>query len=221
MDVNQYAPLQSGGRSSGGGLRNQSGRPSSSVVTRSVASHPYGAHNHGASSFGLRNRAAAGVLTSRRHLGSRTGRADDGSEGEYGDSDVDLEGPMKRTDGFDDFLVYVSTTYHSLQYRHNLSTHERRRLYVSALETYIMDTTSMMRSHGLEPPSIDRSVENRGLTSDARLVSSKVCVIIQTKENPQTMMASLDDGIKHLQQQIEVAEEEVRGIELAKANSLT
>jgi len=103
MDANQFAPLQSGSGGGGGALRNQGGRPSSSVTTRSVAGHPYVPHNQGAPSYSLRNRAS-GMLTGRRDLGSRTGRADDGSDGEYGDSDVDLEGPLKRTDGFGGFL---------------------------------------------------------------------------------------------------------------------
>lgn len=108
MDANQFAPLQSGSGGGGGGagaLRNQGGRPSSSVATRSVAGHPYVPHNQAAPSYGLRHRASvSGMLTARRDLGSRSGKADDGSDGEYGDSDVDLEGPMKRTDGFGDFL---------------------------------------------------------------------------------------------------------------------
>lgn len=104
MDANQFAPLQSSGGGSGA-LRNQGGRPSSSVVTRSVAGHPYVPHNQGAPSYGLRNRASiSGMITARRDLSSRTGKTDDGSDGDYGDSDVDLEGPLKRTDGFGDFL---------------------------------------------------------------------------------------------------------------------
>jgi len=74
----------------------------------------------------------------------------------------------------------------------------------------------MMRNHGLEPPPIDRCVDNRGLTSDARLVRSKVGTMVKFNESLQTMMAALDDEIKHLQQEIEGAEEQVRGIELAK-----
>jgi hypothetical protein len=177
MDANQYAPPQSGGGGgSSGGLRNQSGRPSSSAAIRSVAGHPYVAHSQGAPSYGLRNRTS-GMLTGRRHLGSRSGKVeDDESDGEYGDSDVDLEGPVKRTDGCGDFPNRFPLLTTCRNNRHNLSTHERRRLYVSALETYITDTTSTMRSHGLEPPPIQRCVENRGLTSDARLVSSKHCV---------------------------------------------
>jgi hypothetical protein len=74
-----------------------------------------------------------------------------------------------------------------------------------------------MRNHGLEPPPIQRCVDNRGLTSDARLVSSKkVVAIIKFHENLQTMMAALDDEIKHLQQEIEGAEEQVHRIELSK-----
>jgi hypothetical protein len=102
MDAKQYAPLQggsSGGGSGGGALRNQGGRPSSSVVTRPAAGHPYVPHGQ---PYSLRNRAP-GMLPGRRQLGSRTAKADDGSDGEYGDSDVDLEGPMKRTDGLADF----------------------------------------------------------------------------------------------------------------------
>ena len=175
MDAHQYAPLQggsTGGSSGGGALRNQGARPSSSVVTRPAAGHPYVPHGQGAPPYSLRNRAP-GMLPARRQLGSRTAKADDGSDGEYGDSDVDLEGPMKRTDGFGGPRRYVSIAYHLLLSRHNLSTHERRRLYVSALETYITDTTSTMRGHGLEPPPMLRCVDNRGLTSDARLVRRK------------------------------------------------
>ena len=107
MDANQYAPLQSGS----GALRNQPGRPSSSVATRPVAGHPYVPPGQGAPSYGLRNRAP-GMFTGRRTLGSRTGKADDGSEGEYGDSDVDLEGPMKRTDGFGEFSLVKNPYLH-------------------------------------------------------------------------------------------------------------
>lgn len=89
---------------------------------------------------------------------------------------------MKRTDGSGCFLGSVSIAYHFLQFRHNLSTHERRRLYVSALETYITDTTSTMRNHGLEPPPIQRCVDNRGLTSDARLVSSNYVYVPTVKK---------------------------------------
>ena len=219
MDANQFAPLQSGSGGGSGALRNQGGRPSSSVVTRSVAGHPYVPHNQSAPSYGLRNRASvSGMLTTRRDLSSRSGKADDGSDGEYGDSDVDLEGPMKRTDGFGDFLGSFSAAHEFFPpFRHNLSTHERRRLYVSALETYITDTTSTMRNHGLEPPPIQRCVDNRGLTSDARLVSSIVDVMIRFDDNLQTMMAALDDEIQHLQQEIEGAEEQVRGTELTEA----
>jgi len=103
MDANQFAPLQSA--SGSGALRNQGGRPSSSVVTRSVAGHPYVPHNQAAPSYGPRTRGSiSGMLTARRDLGSRTGKIDNGSDGEYGDSDVDLEGPMKRTDGCGDLL---------------------------------------------------------------------------------------------------------------------
>ena len=40
--------------------------------------------------------------------------------------------------------------------------------------------------------------------------------MVKFNESLQTMMAALDDEIKHLQQEIEGAEEQVRGIELAK-----
>ena len=40
--------------------------------------------------------------------------------------------------------------------------------------------------------------------------------MVKFKKNLQTMMASLDDQIKHLQQAIEGAEEQVRVIELVK-----
>ena len=102
MDATQYVPLQGGG---GGALRNQGGRPASSVVgTHPVAGHPYATHSQGVPSYSLRHRSS-GMLNERRHLRSRTAKADDGSEGEYGDSDVDLEGPMKRTDGSGGFIL--------------------------------------------------------------------------------------------------------------------
>ncbi len=45
--------------------------------------------------------------------------------------------------------------------------------------------------------------------------------MIEFDEDLQTMMAALDDEIKHLRQEIEGAEEQVRGIELAKGSLLT
>ena len=108
MDATQYVPLQGGGGGGGGAMRNQGGRPSSSVVaTHPVAGHPYAAHSQGVPPYSLRHRSSGmGMPTGRRHLRSRTARADDGSDGEYGDSDVDLEGPMKRTDGSAGFVLF-------------------------------------------------------------------------------------------------------------------
>lgn len=135
MDANQFAPLQSGSGGGSGALRNQGGRPSSSVVTRSVAGHPYVPHNQSAPSYGLRNRASvSGMLTTRRDLGSRSGKADDGSDGEYGDSDVDLEGPMKRTDGFGDFpgVIFPLLMIYFFLHIDTTSRHTRGAVFTSA-----------------------------------------------------------------------------------------